>query len=174
MKRAALLIAMMAMVAAEAPAMDVVRNGKAAAVVVAEPLAPPQRRWASLLGITVGVLVLGGMSAAFPLFPINWEAIGSWGYFGVIGVVLAATASVALPIPYLLIVARAGSYLDPFMVALVAGPLVRAGTRVDLRLRVLVHRRLRRRTESVLRRDRRRRRHAPLLLVEVYPRLLSG
>jgi membrane protein YqaA with SNARE-associated domain len=91
------------------------------AVLVAEPPTPPKRRWVSLLGLTAGVLALGGMSAAFIFFPINWEAIGSWGYVGVFGVVLTATASVALPIPYLLIVARAGSYLDPFVVALVAG-----------------------------------------------------
>lgn len=91
------------------------------AQLVAEPLTPPKRRWASLLGIAVGVLVLTGMSAAFLFFPINWEVIGSWGYLGVFGVVLAATASVALPIPYLLIVARAGSYLDPLVIALVAG-----------------------------------------------------
>jgi membrane protein YqaA with SNARE-associated domain len=67
------------------------------------------------------MLVLGGLSAAFLYFPINWQAIGSWGYLGVFGVVFVATASVALPIPYLLIVARAASYLDPIGIALVAG-----------------------------------------------------
>ena len=35
---------------------------------VAEPPTPPQRRWASLLGLTAGVVVLGGMSAAFLFF----------------------------------------------------------------------------------------------------------
>ena len=71
--------------------------------------------------MVVGFAVLGGLSAAFMFFPINWQAIGSWGYLGIFGVVLVATASVALPIPYLLIVARAGTFLDPFMIALVAG-----------------------------------------------------
>ena len=81
----------------------------------------PKRRLTSILGMAVGFAVLGGLSAAFMFFPINWHAIGSWGYLGIFGVVLVATASVALPIPYLLIVARAGSYLDPVMIALVAG-----------------------------------------------------
>jgi hypothetical protein len=62
-------------------------------------------------------------------FPINWQAIGSWGYLGVFGVVLVATASVAVPIPYLLIVARAGTYLDPFaIVAVAAWSRTAAGT----------------------------------------------
>ena len=81
----------------------------------------PKRRLTSILGMAVGFAVLGSLSAAFMFFPINWHAIGSWGYLGIFGVVLVATASVALPIPYLLIVARAGSYLDPVMIALVAG-----------------------------------------------------
>jgi len=91
------------------------------ATLVAEPAVPPGRRWRPLLGMAAGVLVLGGLSAAFVLFPINWQALGSWGYLGVFGVVFVATASVAVPIPYLLIVARAGSYLDPFLIAIVAG-----------------------------------------------------
>ena len=91
------------------------------ATLVAVPEASPGRRWASLLGLVGGVLVLGGLSAAFLFFPIDRQAIGSWGYLGVFGVVFVATASVALPIPYLLIVARAGSYLDPFLIAVVAG-----------------------------------------------------
>lgn len=88
---------------------------------VATPPTPPARRWLALLGVAVGVLVLGGLSAGFLFFPIDWQAIGSWGYLGIFGVVLVATASVALPIPYLLIVARAGSFLDPFGIAVVAG-----------------------------------------------------
>lgn len=88
---------------------------------VAPPPTPPVRRGAALLGIAAGVLILGGLSAAFLFYPINWDAVGSWGYLGVFGVVFVATASVALPIPYLLIVARAGSYLDPFLIALIAG-----------------------------------------------------
>jgi membrane protein YqaA with SNARE-associated domain len=87
----------------------------------AERPVPPARRLGSLAGLVIGVLVLGGLSAGFLYFPIDWQAIGSWGYLGVFGVVLVATASVALPIPYLLIVARAGGFLDPLLIALVAG-----------------------------------------------------
>lgn len=97
-----------------------------AAVEIAEEthvhLATPERRtWRSVLGIVLGLLVLGGLSAAFILYPINWQVVGRWGYLGVSAVVFVATASVALPIPYLLIVARAGTYLDPVMIGLVAG-----------------------------------------------------
>jgi membrane protein YqaA with SNARE-associated domain len=82
---------------------------------------PPANRCRAALGVVVGALILGGLSAAFVLYPIDWNAVGQWGYLGVFGVVFVATASVALPIPYLLIVARAGSFLDPWMIALVAG-----------------------------------------------------
>jgi membrane protein YqaA with SNARE-associated domain len=88
---------------------------------VADPPTPPARRWPALLGVIVGIAVLGGLSTGFLFFPIDWQAVGSWGYLGIFGVVLVATASVALPIPYLLIVARAGTFLDPFAIAGVAG-----------------------------------------------------
>lgn len=88
---------------------------------VVPPVVPPKKRLTSFLGVIAGVLVLGGLSAGFLFFPINWQAIGSWGYLGIFGVVFVATASVALPIPYLLIVARAGTFLDPVLIALVAG-----------------------------------------------------
>lgn len=91
------------------------------AQLVALPPVSPARRLTSMLGILTGTLILGSLSAGFLYFPINWQAIGSWGYLGVFGVVFVATASVALPIPYLLIVARAGTYLDPFGIAVVAG-----------------------------------------------------
>src|SRR5688500_10444562 len=52
---------------------------------VAAPPTPPARRWPALLGIIVGVAVLGGLSAGFIFFPIDWQAIGSWGYLGIFG-----------------------------------------------------------------------------------------
>jgi membrane protein YqaA with SNARE-associated domain len=67
------------------------------------------------------ILVLGLMSGLFVFFPIDWETVGNWGYVGVFLVTFVATASFILPIPYLLIVARAAFYLDPLMVTLVAG-----------------------------------------------------
>ena len=53
------------------------------------------------------------MSGLFLFFPIDWETVGAWGYLGVFFVTFVATASFILPIPYLLIVARAGMYLNP-------------------------------------------------------------
>lgn len=106
----------------ETPATPAVEVAEATGVgVIAPPETPPAQRWRALLGVAVGVLVLGGLSAAFLFFPIDWQLVGSWGYLGLFGVVFVATASVALPIPYLLIVARAGSFLDPVLIALVAG-----------------------------------------------------
>ena len=71
------------------------------------------------MGLTI--LALGGMSLLFIFFPIDWEKVGNWGYLGIFLVTFVATASFILPIPYLLIVARAGMFLDPIMVTLVAG-----------------------------------------------------
>jgi uncharacterized membrane protein YdjX (TVP38/TMEM64 family) len=104
------------------PQSDAVAVADATGAELVAPLpATPARRLTSIVGVVAGVLVLGGLSAGFLYFPIDWQTIGSWGYLGVFGVVFVATASVALPIPYLLIVARAGSYLDPFVIGLVAG-----------------------------------------------------
>lgn len=79
----------------------------------------PKRRSAWKLGLTVAAL--GAMSVLFLFFPIDWEGVGNWGYLGVFAVTFVATASFILPIPYLLIVARAGMFLDPLVVTLVAG-----------------------------------------------------
>lgn len=103
-----------------------------AAVAVAEAthvqlVTPARRTWKSIVGIALGVLVLGGLSAAFLLYPIDWAVIGRWGYLGLFAVVFVATASIALPIPYLLIVARAGTFLDPWLIALVAGSAATLG-----------------------------------------------
>ncbi|MCC7371121.1 MAG: VTT domain-containing protein [Chloroflexi bacterium] len=84
-----------------------------------QPEAPPAKR--SVWKLVLTLLALGAMSGLFLFFPIDWDKVGNWGYVGVFGVVFVATASVALPIPYLFIVARAALYLDPFGVTLVAG-----------------------------------------------------
>lgn len=84
-----------------------------------EPEAPPAKRQIWKLVLTL--IALAAMSGVFLFFPIDWDKVGNWGYVGVFGVVFVATASVALPIPYLFIVARAALYLNPFGVTLVAG-----------------------------------------------------
>src|SRR5687767_4431410 len=79
----------------------------------------PERR--SLWKLLLTMAALAAMSGLFLFFPIDWDKVGNWGYLGVFLVTFIATASFILPIPYLLIVARAGMYLDPMMVTLVAG-----------------------------------------------------
>lgn len=79
----------------------------------------PQRR--SLWKMALTIVALSAMSLLFLFFPIDWEKVGNWGYLGIFLVTFVATASFILPIPYLLIVARAGMFLDPVMVTLVAG-----------------------------------------------------
>jgi membrane protein YqaA with SNARE-associated domain len=79
----------------------------------------PQRR--SIWKLLLTMAALAAMSGLFIFFPINWDKVGNWGYLGVFLVTFVATASFILPIPYLLIVARAGMFLDPLMVTLVAG-----------------------------------------------------
>jgi membrane protein YqaA with SNARE-associated domain len=79
----------------------------------------PERR--SLWKMLLTIAALSCMSGLFLFFPIDWEKVGNWGYLGVFLVTFVATASFILPIPYLLIVARAGMFLDPITVTLVAG-----------------------------------------------------
>ncbi len=75
----------------------------------------------SVLKLLLTMCALGAMSALFLFVPIDYERVGGWGYAGVFVVVFIATASFILPIPYLLIVARAGLFLDPWTVGIVAG-----------------------------------------------------
>jgi membrane protein YqaA with SNARE-associated domain len=75
----------------------------------------------SLWKVLLTVAALAAMSGLFLFFPIDWEKVGNWGYLGVFLVTFVATASFILPIPYLLIVARAGMFLNPLVVTLVAG-----------------------------------------------------
>jgi membrane protein YqaA with SNARE-associated domain len=75
----------------------------------------------SLWKVLLTIAALAAMSGLFLFFPIDWEKVGNWGYLGVFLVTFVATASFILPIPYLLIVARAGMFLDPLLVTLVAG-----------------------------------------------------
>jgi membrane protein YqaA with SNARE-associated domain len=75
----------------------------------------------SLFKLLLTMAALAAMSALFLFVPIDYERVGGWGYVGVFIVVFIATASFILPIPYLLIVARAGLFLDPLLIGLVAG-----------------------------------------------------
>ena len=75
----------------------------------------------SMLQVLLTIGALGAMSALFIFIPIDYETIGSWGYIGVFIVTFVATASFILPIPYLLITARAGIFLNPWILAATAG-----------------------------------------------------
>jgi membrane protein YqaA with SNARE-associated domain len=77
----------------------------------------PGTRVRSVLGLAAIVAI----SALLVLIPIDYRALGSYGYLGVFVITLISTASLVLPVPYLATIVVAGSFLDPKMVALVAG-----------------------------------------------------
>lgn len=66
------------------------------------------------------VVVLLVMAAAF-IISGKVADIKSWGYIGVFVLSLLATASVILPVPGVAAVFVGGAFLNPFLVALVAG-----------------------------------------------------
>src|SRR5215216_606608 len=66
----------------------------------------------------LGVLLLSG---ALVFVPIDYKAMGNYGYLGVFVVTLLATGAIVLPVPYLALILVAGSFLNPVLVALVAG-----------------------------------------------------
>jgi membrane protein YqaA with SNARE-associated domain len=76
-----------------------------------------RNRVRSLLGLAAVVAI----SALLVAIPIDYRALGSYGYLGVFVVTLISTASLVLPVPYLATIVVAGSFLDPKLVALVAG-----------------------------------------------------
>jgi membrane protein YqaA with SNARE-associated domain len=77
---------------------------------------PPQR-WNSLVP-AVAVIAL---SIASLVVPIDAELLEQNGYIGVFVVTLLTTGALVLPIPYLAVIARAATVLDPINVALIAG-----------------------------------------------------
>ena len=67
------------------------------------------------------LLLVGGISAAALFLPIDYGLLESYGYVGVFLVTLITTGALVLPIPYLAVIMRAATVLDPVAVALVAG-----------------------------------------------------
>jgi membrane protein YqaA with SNARE-associated domain len=61
------------------------------------------------------------VSLAVMFVPIDAGALGDAGFLGVFLVTLITTSAFVLPVPYLAVIARTGSLLDPTLVALVAG-----------------------------------------------------
>jgi membrane protein YqaA with SNARE-associated domain len=67
------------------------------------------------------LLAVLGLSITLIVAPIDYKALGSFGYIGVFVVTLLATAAIVVPVPYLALILVAGSFLNPMLVALVAG-----------------------------------------------------
>jgi membrane protein YqaA with SNARE-associated domain len=61
------------------------------------------------------------LSGALIFVPIDYKALGNYGYLGVFLVTLLATGAIVLPVPYLAMIVVAGSFLNPVLVALLAG-----------------------------------------------------
>jgi membrane protein YqaA with SNARE-associated domain len=73
------------------------------------------------VGSLLGLAAIVGISALIVVLPIDYRALGNYGYLGVFIVTLISTASLVLPVPYLATIMVAGTFLDPKVVALVAG-----------------------------------------------------
>jgi membrane protein YqaA with SNARE-associated domain len=61
------------------------------------------------------------LSAVLLFVPIDYKALGNYGYLGVFLVTLLATGAIVLPVPYLAFIVVAGSFLNPVLVAMAAG-----------------------------------------------------
>ena len=69
----------------------------------------------------LGLLAVVALSAGLVFVPIDYKALGNYGYLGVFVVTLLATGAIVLPVPYLALILVAGTFLNPVLVALVAG-----------------------------------------------------
>ena len=67
------------------------------------------------------LLVVVALTAALLVAPIDYQALGEYGYLGVFVVTLVTTGAFVLPVPYLAVIFKAGTFLNPLAVALVAG-----------------------------------------------------
>jgi membrane protein YqaA with SNARE-associated domain len=87
---------------------------------VEQQVATPRNR--AVLRATAALLVVVAISAAVLLVPTDtYELLGDYGYLGVFVVTLLTTGALVLPVPYLFIIGKAGTFLDPVGVALIAG-----------------------------------------------------
>ena len=76
----------------------------------------PQPVW-----IGAALLLMAALSVGIVVAPIDYRALGEYGYLGVFVVTLLATAALVVPVPYIGVIVVAGSFLNPVLVALVAG-----------------------------------------------------
>lgn len=84
----------------------------------------PTRPWHVLRSYApaiAGLLGVIAVSVAIVLLPIDYSALGNYGYLGIFLVTLLATAAIVLPVPYLAFIFEAGKFLDPVLVGLIAG-----------------------------------------------------
>jgi membrane protein YqaA with SNARE-associated domain len=80
--------------------------------------ARPARAVVRAAAVTLAVV---SISALILLAPIDYEALGNYGYLGVFIITLITTGAFVLPVPYLAVIFKAGTFLNPVLVALVAG-----------------------------------------------------
>ncbi|HZR97852.1 MAG TPA: VTT domain-containing protein [Chloroflexota bacterium] len=69
----------------------------------------------------LGLLAVIALSIGLTFAPLDYKAMGNYGYLGVFVVTLLATGAIVLPVPYLALILVAGTFLNPVLVALVAG-----------------------------------------------------
>jgi len=73
------------------------------------------------------LLAMVGLSVVLIVVPIDYKALGNYGYLGVFLVTLLATAAIVVPVPYLALILVAGTFLNPVAVAVVAGVAAAVG-----------------------------------------------
>src|SRR3954451_17482012 len=73
------------------------------------------------------LLAMATLSVTLLILPIDYMALGNYGYLGIFLVTLLATAAIVVPVPYLALIVVAGSFLNPLLVALIGGAAAALG-----------------------------------------------
>jgi membrane protein YqaA with SNARE-associated domain len=77
--------------------------------------------WALTLTVTIAVTIAAVRA------PVDYRALGNYGYLGVFLITLIGTGAIVVPMPYIGAILIAGTFLDPRLVALVAGSAAAIG-----------------------------------------------
>jgi membrane protein YqaA with SNARE-associated domain len=105
-----------------APALSVCVGGDPRARTAEASSTVDTRSWVARYARPIlGLLATLAVSVGILFIPMDYRAMGDWGYVGVFMVTLLATAALVLPVPYLSVIVLAGSFLNPVAVALLAG-----------------------------------------------------